>query len=125
MRNSMTVSEAKAVMKTIAGLYIDLLVGTKSGKVLDTIDIPGNEEDVHIAAASITEVVQTEKGVIHSLRLDDVIDDILISGKIYYHVIRPFEKRPDIYIYCSINRSTGNLVMAPMIIRRVENNMEL
>lgn len=120
MSNTMTIAEAREVMKTISGLYVACVVDTKSGMVLDTIRNPNTEWDVELWAAAITEVIQTEEHVLRALQSDDSIEDILITDERHYHILKPFENNAGMFIFCVINRSKGNLAMARMIIRRCE-----
>lgn len=71
---------------TIDGALTAALVDSNSGMSLGHV---GTGLDIEVATAGNTEVVRAKLKTIKALKLDDEIEDILISLGRQYHIIRP------------------------------------
>ncbi len=81
----------------------------------------GNSLDLDVAAAGNTEVVRSKMRVMESLRLDDTIEDILITLGKQYHIIRPIKKgSSSLFLYVVIDRKRGNLGLARHQLSKIE-----
>lgn len=81
--------------------------------------------DLELAAAGNTEVVRAKRRTIATLNLKDEIEDILISLKSQYHIIRLLRSNDRIFIYVAIDRNQGNLALARVMIAKVEETIRL
>jgi predicted regulator of Ras-like GTPase activity (Roadblock/LC7/MglB family) len=79
--------------------------------------------DLEGAAAANTEVVKAKLNAISLLKLNDSIEDILITLGKQYHLIRPMEKTPTVFIYVALDRKTANLGMARVQVKNVEQSL--
>ena len=63
-----------------------------------------------------------------SLRLDDTIEDILITMGKQYHPIRPLKNSRDeqgLFMYLVLERQKANLALARHNLKRIENDLSV
>jgi hypothetical protein len=102
------------------------LVDYTSGMTLGTAG--GSAElDLSVAAAGNTDVVRAKMRTLELLKLDDGIEDILITLDTQYHLLRPLASRSGkgLFLYLALLRSRANLAMARHQLRRIENTLEV
>jgi hypothetical protein len=99
------------------------IVDYENGMTLGTIG--GRGLDMELAGAGNTEVVRSERNIIHDLELEDDIQDLLISLNNSYHLIRMCKHQEDVFIYLVIDRSDGNLGLARRSIDGIDERLEL
>ncbi|CAM2011167.1 hypothetical protein [Acanthopleuribacter pedis] len=109
-------------LNEIDGFVGAALVDSSSGMVLGTHG--GGNLNLEIAAAGNTQVVQSKRKTIRSLRLDDAIEDLLITLKKQYHLIRPLERNDSMFLYLALNREKANLAMARHELRDFETTLD-
>jgi hypothetical protein len=112
-------------------MQIDGAVGTAlvdytSGMALGTLGT-SKELDLSIAAAGNTEVVRAKMRTIEMLKLNDAIDDILITLDKQYHLIRPLTGRggQGLFLYLALIKTRANLAMARHQLRRIEEDLQV
>ena len=99
------------------------IVDYDTGMTLGTIG--GRNLDMELAGAGTTEVVRSEKSIVHDLELNEEIEDLLISLEGQYHLVRMCEHHEDVFIYLVIDRSEGNLGLARRSIDQVDERLML
>jgi predicted regulator of Ras-like GTPase activity (Roadblock/LC7/MglB family) len=104
----------------VNGLLGAALVDHESGMCLGTI---GTGIDLEVAAAGNMEVVRAKLRVMHDLGIEGGIEDILISLKSQYHIIRPVSSA--LFLYLAIDRKQGNLAMARHKMAAIADELEL
>ena len=102
----------------INGSIAACIVDSNSGMVLGKL---GESIDLDMAAAVNTEVVSAKKRAIKELKLNDEIDDILITLNKQYHIICPVKSNSDLFIYIVLNKSVANLALARLKVNSVES----
>ena len=106
----------------IDGALTAALVDSSSGMLLGTA---GSGLDLEVAAAGNTEVVRAKLTTIKSLGLNDTIDDILITLSTQYHIIRPLDKTPEVFIYLVLDSKKSNLALARLKVKEADKQLEL
>ncbi len=122
--NSMTnISESLKKLNSLDGFVGASLVDSDSGMVLGTEG--GANFNLELASAMNTDVVRAKRKAMDALGLGDVIDDILISLKDQYHVIRPVKNRPQVFIYLVTDRAKSNLALSRMRLAEVDGSLKV
>ena len=111
---------------TIDGAIGAALVDYTSGM---TLGVAGGtpEIDLTIAAAGNTDVVRAKLRTIEMLKLNDEIEDVLITLGSQYHIIRPLSRHSGmgLFLYLMLSKSRSNLALARHQLRNIEERLEL
>ncbi|MER7169433.1 hypothetical protein ABT336_25660 [Micromonospora sp. NPDC000207] len=111
---------------TIDGAIGVALVDYNSGM---TLGVAGGtpEIDLTIAAAGNTDVVRAKLRTIEMLKLNDDIEDMLITLGNQYHIIRPLHSRTGmgLFLYLMLSKTRSNLALARHQLRSIEEQLEL
>ena len=111
-------------LSEIAGFIGGCLVDSETGLMMAS-EGGGSALDLEAAGAANTEVVKAKLLAIKTLDLKDFIEDILITLGKQYHLIRPLEKSPSVFIYVALDRKAANLGMARVQVKNVEQTISL
>ena len=109
----------------IPGALGAALVDYSSGMTLGSA---GNGHiDVELAAAGDTEVVRAKMTMMETLRLDEKIEDVLITLTSQLHLIRPVTSAggEGLFIYAAFDKDRSNLALARRCIHNVERTLEV
>ncbi|WMJ71437.1 hypothetical protein [Stenotrophomonas sp. 24(2023)] len=106
----------------IDGAQAVALVDYESGMLLGDA---GAGVDMEVAAAGNTEVIRAKMKTAAALRLDDGIEDMLISLGRAYHIMRPVAKTPGLFFYLVLDRRKANLALARRGVQDVEAALQL
>jgi hypothetical protein len=109
----------------IEGALGTALVDWESGMTLGTLG-GGKYLDLELAAAGNTEVIKAKVRTVESLRLNDEIEDILITLGTQYHVIRLIKNSQGVqglFLYLVLDRSKANLALARHHLKRIETEL--
>ena len=96
-------------LRDIDGYVAAALADSESGMLLVA---DGDAINLEVAAAGNTEVLRAKRKVANALKLNDTIEDVLISLTKQYHLIRPLEANDKLFLYLALDRSRSNLAMA-------------
>src|SRR6202044_750897 len=116
----------KEAMTTEGALGV-ALVDWESGMSLGALG-GGKYLDLDVAAAGNTEVIRAKMRTMESLRLDDTIEDILITLSKQYHLIRLLRNSRDeqgLFLYLVLDRQKANLALARHNLKRIEGDITL
>jgi hypothetical protein len=103
------------------------LVDWESGMSLGAVG-GGKYLDLDVAAAGNTEVIRAKMRTMESLRLDDTIEDILITLTKQYHLIRLLKSSRNeqgLFLYLVLDRQKANLALARHSLKRIEGEITL
>lgn len=110
-------------LSEVEGFMAGCLVDSDSGLVLAKVG-EGNF-DLDAAAAGNTEVVRAKRKTMKSLGITGGIEDILITLDDQLHLIRLLKSNEAIFLYVVINKKIGNLGMARIAVKKVEETLSL
>lgn len=112
--------ESMAEVMSVDGAMAVAVVDSNSGMMLGS---EGGGVDLDVAAAGNTEVVRAKMKTMKALKLNDEIEDILISLGRQYHIIRPVASKPGLFFYVVLDRNKANLAMARRKVLDVESGL--
>nr|WP_067650130.1 hypothetical protein [Nocardia harenae] len=79
--------------------------------------------DIDLAAAGTTEIVRAKMRTIGDLGLNEEIDDILITLRTQFHLLRPTGN--GLFVYVVLDRGRGNLALARHSLAAVTRELEV
>jgi hypothetical protein len=88
----------------------------------------GKYLDLDVAAAGNTEVIRAKMRTMEALRLDDVIEDVLITLQRQYHLIRLLKSPRNgqgLFLYLVLDREKSNLALARHNLKRIESELSI
>ncbi|GAA1984551.1 hypothetical protein [Catenulispora subtropica] len=123
---SMSVDAVLKEAMTMEGAIGAALVDYSSGMTLGEVSA-SKELDLTVAAAGNTEVVRAKMRTMDMLKMNDTIEDILISLGRQYHLIRPLTSRSGsgLFLYLALDRTRANLALSRHQLRTLADNVEL
>ena len=98
------------------------LIDSDSGMALAKLG--GGSIDLDLAASGNAEGVKAKRRVAASLKLNDTIEDILISLSRQYHLIRPLERNSALFLYVVLDRAKSNLALARHELKAFEQSLD-
>jgi hypothetical protein len=121
----MNIETALKEAMSIEGAQGVALVDWESGMPLGTLG-GGKYLDLDLASAGNTEVIRAKMRTLDSLRLDDTVEDILITLNKQYHLIRLLRGAAgtqNLFLYLVLDRSKANLALARHHLKRIETDL--
>jgi hypothetical protein len=117
-----TLNEQLAELLNIDGGMCAALVDSNSGMMLGSA---GSGVDLELAAAGNTEVVRAKMKTMASLKLNDKIEDILITLGKQYHVLRPVAAKAGLFLYVVLDKGKANLALARRACQDCESKLSI
>lgn len=111
------ITESLESLMTVSGAIVASVVDSNSGMMLGSA---GTGLNLELASAGNTEVVRAKLRTMETLKLNDKIDDILITLGKQYHIICPIDKNPGLFLYYVLDKSKANLALARHHVKEVE-----
>ena len=108
-------------LNEIGGFIAACLVDSETGLMMASEG--SGSFDIESAAAANTEVVKAKLNAISLLKLNDSIEDILITLGKQYHIIRPMARKEGLFIYLVLDKAKSNLAMARRKVQDVEKDL--
>jgi hypothetical protein len=121
----MNIETALKDAMTIEGALGVALVDYESGMSLGSLG-GGRSLDLEVAAAGNTEVVRAKVRALAALKIDDSIEDILITLNKQYHLIRLLSRGgSQLFLYLALDRERANLALARHNLRRIDTELSI
>ena len=123
----MNIEAALKEAMNIDGALGASLVDWESGMSLGAVG-GGKYLDLDLAAAGNTEVVRSKMRTLETLRLDDSVEDILITLTKQYHLIRLLSNagaQQRLFLYLVLDRNKANLALARHHLKRIESDLSI
>jgi hypothetical protein len=123
----MNIEVALKEAMSIDGALGVCLVDWESGMSLGAL---GGDKylDLDVAAAGNTEIVRAKMRTMESLRIDESIEDILVTLGKQYHLIRLLKGARNgqgLFLYLVLDRSKANLALARHSLKRIESAISI
>ena len=116
------IQDSLANIMTIDGCVAAALVDANSGLVLGKA---GSGIDLDLAGAGNTEVVRAKMKTMKSLKLNENIEDMLITLGTQYHILRPMKNKEGLFLYVVLLKDRANLALARMKTADVEKDLSV
>ena len=123
----MNIETALKEAMAIEGAQGVALVDWDSGMALGTLG-GGKYLDLELASAGNTEVIRAKMRTLESLRLNDSVEDILITLTAQYHLIRLIRSAngaQNLFLYLVLDRNKSNLALARHHLKRIEGELSV
>ncbi|MEO8672565.1 MAG: roadblock/LC7 domain-containing protein [Tahibacter sp.] len=108
-------------LRQIDGYMASALVDGDSGMPMAK---DGSGVDLDIAGPGNAEVIKAKRKVAAALKLNDAIEDILITLSKQYHILRPLESNHKAFLYLVLDRTKANLAMARHELKSFEKGLD-
>ena len=108
-------------LRSIDGYVASALVDSESGMLLSG---DGTGISLELAAATLRLALMTSVLPAAALKLNDTIEDVLISLTKQYHLLRPLESNQKLFLYVVLDRVKSNLAMARHELRTFEKSVD-
>lgn len=82
-------------------------------------------DKLEVAVAGNTDVIRAKLKVAEMIQINDRIEDILISLKEQYHLLRLTQAIEGLFLYLALDRSKSNLALARLKLAEIENKLIL
>jgi predicted regulator of Ras-like GTPase activity (Roadblock/LC7/MglB family) len=115
----MSIDLSKA--STIAGFIGACLVDLDTGLMLTSHG--GGKIDLEAASALSTEIMKANALAIEGMKLDDQVEDMLVSMGKQIHIMRPMRANPGVFLYVVLERAKANLGMARLQVKALEGEV--
>lgn len=102
---------------------IDGFIGAALGDVESGMALAksgGGSLDLDLAVAGNSEVIKAKRKVAGALKINEGIEDILITLDKQFHLIRPLGSNANLFFYLALDRARANLAMARHELRSFE-----
>lgn len=84
-----------------------------------------NALNLELAAASSSDVMRAQKRAMSAAADSGQVEDILVTLPNQYHLLRPLEGAPSLYLYVVIDRRRGNLALARHVMAQLTPTVQL
>jgi hypothetical protein len=122
MNMETSLKEAMGIEGAIGIALIDYNSGMPLGTLTSVKDL-----DLEIIAAGTTDFVRAKMRTLELMRLDEAIEDILVTLVSQYHVIRPLTSRSGkgLFLYLMLDKQRANLALARHKLASIERELEV
>nr|WP_318384068.1 hypothetical protein [uncultured Enterobacter sp.] len=114
------INESLESLMKMSGAIVASVVDANSGMMLGQA---GTGINLELASAGNTEVVRAKLRTMETLKLNDEIEDILITLGKQYHIICPIHKNAGLFIYFVLDKSKANLALARHHVKEMEGQL--
>lgn len=103
----------------LGGFIGGCVIDRDTGMMLSSIG--GDAElDLELAGALSADIVRAQQASIDMLEQEDKIEDVMVSTRRHYHLMRPLKADPSVFIYTVLDRARANLAVTRIKLRAAE-----
>jgi len=110
-------------LKQLSGFVGAAVVDSETGLVLGRLEPQGRS--LEAAAASAMDLVRAARRMVHTLEVDDDVEDIIVALSGQYHMARTVAASPAIFLYVALDRRNANLAVARLTLKQVEASIKV
>ncbi|MEM9709336.1 MAG: roadblock/LC7 domain-containing protein [Pseudomonadota bacterium] len=110
-------------LRKIGGFRGGCLVDSVAGEKISTVEMKDDNSNFAAVSSANSEAVRAKTEALKTLKLDDTMEDVLISYPDQYHIVRPLQSDEKVFLYVALDRKSANLDRARRKMKSIESQL--
>ncbi len=110
------------LLRSLGGFVAAALADSESGLTFSS-EVAGTL-DIERTSIGHAEMLRLRRKLLCENGSDDEIEDVLVSLKRRYHILRPLEQNNSLFLYAIFDRAKANLAVARQALRNLERQLQ-